>query len=262
MPEGLSLHRHLEDVAAFAGGLTSGELPPGLTARFPDEAARRFAVYRNNVAHSLTAALAQRFPVIRRLVGEAFFDAMALIFVAAHRPSGPVLHEWGAEFPAFLEGFPPLADYPYMADVARIELARGIAFHAADARPAQPDSFAGVDPALLRLRLHPSVQVLRLSCPAVSIWAMNQPGAQQRPLDDTRAEIALVLRDPGYAVPVREIGDGDAVLIAQTFSGATLTEAAEAAMAADPRHDPKALVLHLMQSGAIIEPEEAPTCVP
>jgi hypothetical protein len=40
---------------------------------------RRFAVYRNNVAAGLANALAARFPVVKRLVGDEFFRAMAHI---------------------------------------------------------------------------------------------------------------------------------------------------------------------------------------
>ena len=65
----------------FALALRSGPLPDGLTAlltaRDPSEVEQRFAVYRNNVTVSLTEALAQRFPVIKRLVGEEFFAALA-----------------------------------------------------------------------------------------------------------------------------------------------------------------------------------------
>lgn len=37
-------------VSAFANGLVEGTLPPGVTAREPQEAAHRYDVYRNNAA--------------------------------------------------------------------------------------------------------------------------------------------------------------------------------------------------------------------
>lgn len=245
---------HPDFVAAFDAGLKGAALPPGLTAT--DEVERRFAVYRNNVAHSLTEALAKRFPVIRRLVGEAFFTAMGRLYAESHRPKSPVLLAWGDSFPAFLAGFPPLAGYPYMADVARIEYARGVAFHAADARAAPPERFVGADPSTLRLRLHPSVQVLRLDHPAVSIWQHNQPGASPEGLTLGGAEIALVLRDTAFNVPVHAIREGDAVMIDQMRLGAPLTTAAEMAQWADPDHDSQPLILRLMQAGAILDPQE------
>jgi hypothetical protein len=254
------LTAHPDLVTAFAAGLADGALPPGLTARAPDEAARRFAVYRNNVAVSLTAALAQRFPVIERLVGADFFRAMGRIYIDAHRPKSPVLLEWGESFPAFLAGFPPLAAYPYMADVARVELARGRAYHAADAAPIAADRLvaAAADPAGARLGLHPSVQVLTLGQPGASIWAANQPGAAAPRVAAAGAEIALVLRDARFDVPVAVIGPGDAALIGALQDGLTLMAAATRAAAAAPGHDPQPILVRLMQAGVITEPKDSP----
>ncbi len=244
---------HAEFTARFAEALTGAPLPPGVTG---SEAEIRFAVYRNNVAHSLGKALAARFPVVERLVGEAFFAAMAQVYLAAHRPESPVLHEWGQSFPDFLAGFKPLSAYPYMAEVAKIEHARGLAFHAADAAPLNPARLAGADPERLRLGLHPSLRVLRLACPAVSIWAANQPGATARPMP-AAPEIALVLRTPGFEVPVAAISPGDAALLEALAAGSSLLAAAETAQWHHPGHDPNPLLLHLMQTGALTEPETA-----
>ncbi len=246
-------------VRAFASGLASGTLPPGLTAQAPDEAARRFAVYRNNVALSLAAALSARFPVIERLVGAEFFAAMGQIYMADHRPKSPVLHEWGESFPGFLADYPPLAAYPYMADVARIELARGRAYHAADCAPIAASALisAAADPGSARLGLHPSVQVLRLDTPAASIWAVNQPGALAQGLA-SGPQIALILRNTVFDVPVSVLAPGDAEMITALQQGQTLLHAAEAAAGAEPEHDPQPVLVRLMQAGVITLPKEAP----
>jgi hypothetical protein len=246
---------HPERLAGFEAALRGGAVPGGLTARSAAEVERRFAVYRNNVAVGLSDALAARFPVIRRLVGEAFFAAMARVFAEAHRPRSPVIAEWGEDFPAFLAGFPPLAGWPYMADVARIEYARGVAFHAADARPVDPASLAGVDPETVRLRLHPSVHVLRLGHPAVSVWARNQPGGEGVALR-AGPETALVLRDRAFAVQVRAIGAGDAALVEALLAGDTLAGAALRAAGAEPGHEPQPILVELMRAGAITQTED------
>lgn len=251
---------HPEFTTAFDAGLKGAPLPPGAMAIAPKEVEQRFAVYRNNVAASLTQALAKRFPVIQRLVGESFFIAMARVYSEEHRPDSPVLLEWGGSFPAFLAGFPPLSDYPYMADVARIEIARGVAFHAADASSARADSLVGADPSQLKVQLHPSLQVLRLDHAAVSIWQRNQPGAKQEKLTWTGSEIALVLRDRDFDVPVHAITEGDAMMIDHIRRGASLTAAAELAQWAEPGHDPQPLILRLMNSGVILDPKEDVSC--
>lgn len=231
---------------AFRDALRAGRLPPGVTAADPAEAARRFSVYRNNVAASLGQALARRFPVIERLVGPEFFAALARAYLEADPPQTPVLAEWGAGFGTFLRGFPPLAGWPFMADVARIEHARGRAFHAADAAPVDPAAVTGADPAQLRLTLHPSVTVLRLDHPAVAIWAQNQPGAAPLPLP-SGPQIALILRDPGFAVPVTAMSPAEAAFLEALQAGATLAAAA----AASPGHDPVLQLAALMHRGAI-----------
>ena len=246
--------------SAFDAALRGGLLPRGLTARNPAETERRFNVYRNNVAVSLTEALGVRFPVIRRLVGEAFFKPMARLYAETDRPASPILSQWGKGFADFLSGFAPLSAYPYMADVARIEYQRGVAFHAEDQRAARPDLFADANPAELVLGLHPSIAVLRLSHPAVSIWAANQPGIEPSPIKGD-AEIALVLRDREFNVPVRAISAGDATLIESLQAGKPLLEAAQMAQAVMSHHNPQPLLLALFAAGAITEPE-AGKCVP
>ena len=204
----------------FRGALSGDGLPHGLTAQLPAEAAIRFAVYRNNVAHSLKQALARRFPVVERLVGAEFFAAMAAEFIARHPPQSPVLAEWGGEFPGWLAGFPPVATLPYLPDVARIEWARGRAYHAADATPAAPQSLSPDAPMLL----HPSLHLLRLAQPALSIWAANQPGRDGRCTARGR-EIALIFRRPDFEVPVHPLTDSDARILDGLIAGRTLAQA-------------------------------------
>ncbi|WP_394154997.1 DUF2063 domain-containing protein [Loktanella salsilacus] len=195
---------HLDTQTAFRAALNHSDLPPGITA--VGDLDRRFSVYRNTVAHSLSEALGQRFPVVARIVGDAFFKAVARVFVTAHPPRSPVLHTYGDAFPDFLANFPPAATLPYLPDVARIELLRGEAYHAADADPMAAQDCAaqiGADPDHAVLTLHPSVRVfVSDSHAAVSIWAMNQPGATaaQPP---SEAEAALVFRQGDNAAVLK-----------------------------------------------------------
>lgn len=242
--------RHAEFTRAFRAGLFNGTLPPGITAQAPDEAAQRFAVYRNNVAHSLTRALARRFPVVERLVGAEFFTAMARLYIEADPPASPRLFLWGEGFARFLQDFPPLRSLPYLPDVSRLEWQRGIAYHAADAAAVAPADLAqaAADPARFRLILHPSVGLIRSRHAVVTIWQANQPGAAQTgPLRADRAEDALILRDRADQVPVIALSAGEAGFQSALMRGETLLDAATRAEGADPAR----LLALLMQAGAI-----------
>jgi hypothetical protein len=87
----------LDDPSAAAPAMTRGRMGA------PD--ARRFAVYRNNVAVGLIGALEARYPVSRRLTGDELFRAMARTFVRACRPRSPVMIAYGAEFPEFVADY-------------------------------------------------------------------------------------------------------------------------------------------------------------
>jgi putative DNA-binding protein len=137
------------------------------------EPAARLKVYRSTFLASLTAALRLSYPAVHRLVGEAFFEGVAQIFVAERPPRSAYLDEYGADFAEFLARFPPAASVPYLADVARLEWAVNRALHAPDTEPldlARLAALAAEDAARLCLVPQPSVGLLRTDYPADAIW--------------------------------------------------------------------------------------------
>lgn len=214
--------------------------------------ARRFAIYRNNIAVSLIAAIEARYPVSRRIVGETFFRAMARAFVARHKPRTPVILHYGGEFPDFVAAFEPARELAYLADVARLERAWVDAYHAADGPPLPLAALAAVEPATLgdlRFTFHPAAQLLCSDHPAASIWAGHQ-GDEVRSPKEWRAEEALVTR-PDAEVLVRILPEGGFAFAQALRAGATLGEAHRTM--ADERFDPGAHLIGLIEAGAIAQ---------
>jgi hypothetical protein len=112
-------------VRAFAAALDdpSAATPAMTRGRMGAPDARRFAVYRNNVAVGLIGALEARYPVSRRVAGEELFRAMARAFVRAHRPRSPVMIAYGGEFPEFVAAY--LADATGGLGLGQIAFTRG-----------------------------------------------------------------------------------------------------------------------------------------
>jgi len=105
---------------AFAAAVLDGhpgEIAPRIRARGLD-GAERVQIYCNNARVSLTQALADVFPVIERLVGDAFFAQLARTFLRAHPSRSGNLHGLGREMALFLCGLPEARALPYLADVA------------------------------------------------------------------------------------------------------------------------------------------------
>ena len=195
---------------------------------------RRFAVYRNNVAAGLVSSLAERFPVVKRLVGDEFFRAMAHVYAAAELPCSPVMLYYGETFPGFIEEFEPARPIPYLGDVARIEMAQGLAYHAADETPLEPEAFAALSPERLgeaRVRLHSSVSIITSSYPIYSIWRINRDPVRFTPPSPWAAEAVLVAR-PRLKVRTQCITQGDAAFMRALAVGNTLGEAVLAAQQA------------------------------
>jgi len=214
--------------------------PAGLRVWNGSDPAVRFGIYRNNVAVSLVDGLAETFPVTRELVGEPFFRAMARVFATGAPPRSPVLVRWGEDFPAFVAGFPPAAGLPYLADLARLELARVRAYHAAEADALGAEDLSGYlgNPDHLPgacLILHPSLAVLVSDHAIVSLWAAHQGRGRIEEVDPVRPESALILRE-GDDVVVLPVGRGTAAFIAE-LTMAPLCAAAAAGAAKDPRFD-------------------------
>lgn len=234
---------------AFATALvaTDGRLPHGLSG----PSARRFAVYRNNVAVGLIGALETRFPAVAGLVGEEFFRAMARDFALGHPPASPLLMAYGDDLPAFIAGFPPAADMAYLADIARVEVAVSQAYHAADAPHLGPDAFAAVPPGSLdavRIVLHPAVAVVRSAHPVATIFAMARGWIAAEPIADWAAQAVLVDR-PGFDVRVRPVSPGAATFLERLAAGDTLGAATMEALAHDPAFDLTATLADLIGSG-------------
>ena len=214
---------------------------------------RRFFVHRNNMKASLGAALAARFPVVLRLVGVEFFRAMAVVFVERHPPRSPVLAAYGAGFADFLDGFEPVADLPYLADVARLEWARHLAWHAADAPAISIEELTTVAPNRLdsvRLRLHPAATVVVSIWPVISIWTTNILDEEIKPIGpDQTGESALVTR-PGLEIFVNALPPCTGLLFEALSAGIALGEAvAQAERAAG--FDTAAALSLLFRSGAV-----------
>lgn len=244
----------MSNQTVFASALLNPDLPcpPGLRTWNGSDPATRFAVYRNNVVVSLIDALADTYPVVQALVGEEFFRAMAGVFARAHPPRSRVMAYYGDSFAEFIAAFAPAASVPYLADVARLEMARVLAYHAADAVPVATDALhaALVDPQqleTLRLVLHPSVQVITSEFAVLSIWAEHQTATSAPPLDPDVAQTVLVYRN-ALTVDSRELATGAAVFVTVLQSGHSLLDAADAASSNDSDFDltpTLALLLHL-----------------
>ncbi len=203
----------------------------------------RFDIHRNNTLVSLIDALQASFPVVAELVGEAFFRAMAAVYVRQSPPGSPVLWRYGQDLDRFIAAFEPAGALPYLPSVAQVEAACALSLHAADHAPMDPeqvaDAIADSENLVHRgCRLAPTLVPLNLTHAGAALWMAHQPGTT---LDlasiDTDQPQAVFIHRSGEGVVVWEPPPGTVALVKHLFNGLRLIEAVEAVAQADERFD-------------------------
>lgn len=142
---------------------------PEAGARIKAGGAPGLSVYLNNYRASLMACLAESFAATRAWLGEDAFDAAAATHIDRLPPHGWTLDAYALDFPATLD-----MRYPQDAEVgelARIELALGLAFVGPDADPLDPAMLADVDWDTATLRFVPTLTRMALTTNAAAIWS-------------------------------------------------------------------------------------------
>ncbi|GAB5446273.1 HvfC/BufC family peptide modification chaperone [Gymnodinialimonas sp.] len=238
------------DHAAFVTALADAKSPPpdGLCNPFGGPAGKRFDVYRNNVAVSLTEALETGFPTVCKLVGPDFFRATAGIFLRAHPPEDPRLVLYGGRFPGFLARFEHTQPFPYLPDIARFDLGMRQSYHAADAPPLNVGTLSSNDVMDLRPRLAPATLILQSRFAILDIWRFNHVEGAPKP--GTAAQDVILTR-PEFDPEPHLLPKGGHTLARHLKGKMTLSEALVATLAIEPDADASALISVFLSTGAL-----------
>lgn len=188
--------------ADFAQSLFQG-VSDDLAKSMSDEDAfqreQRFSIYQNNVFYSLSQALGDLYPSIKKLVGDDFFTGTATFYIRQHPPKKAAMVHFGQSFPEFLAAFEHTKNMPYLTDVAKLELARHLAYHARDEAALTANDFAGLDTERFEhstVQLHSSFQSVASRFAVFDIWQANHehPNHEQGEINVDQAQQVLVIR--------------------------------------------------------------------
>lgn len=211
-----------DDIATSAAGIGASGPRAGLG----------LAAYRANATATAERALIDVFPTLRAMVGAGDFAHLARGFWSAHPPRRGDLGEWGDAFPAWLEALPALAEWPYLGDCARLELALRHNERAADAvfDAGSLGLLGSADPARLVLRLRPGSAVLRSAWPIATIHMAHRAAGGETGFAAVRAALAagggetvLVVRE-GWRATLHRLDPASAGWTDSLFAGSSLAE--------------------------------------
>ncbi|NMM46682.1 hypothetical protein HH303_19485 [Rhodospirillaceae bacterium KN72] len=245
-------HRPVAAAIRDAAQPIPASLAPGNCRTLP----QRFAVYRNNFVVGLRQALADRFPTVRQLVGDDFFNATAHAYIDEEPPLSPIVAEYGNTFPDFLEHFPPAHQVPYLHEVARLESTYHQVLHAADEAVLSPDDFARMGDSLgaRTFRFVQSCRLLSFRYAAIRIWQSHRDGNGMSGVSPDGPEFGMVTR-PDQDVSIQSLDPATYLVLSALTEGATLNEAFARTVETGREPDLE-IVLGRLVRGGIVEKEE------
>ncbi|WP_179405522.1 DNA-binding domain-containing protein [Burkholderia guangdongensis] len=199
---------------------------------------RRIGLYRGNVRSHWRAALANAYPVLLALGGDAWFDALSLAYARAHPSRSGDLNCFGDVLPTFVGEYERDSRFRYFVDIARLEWSLHVASFAADVTPFTPRQWLEfADERLLdaRLAVHPACAAIASDYAIADIWFAHQPDG----LFPQRLAV------PAWALVVRPLWQPTVLVHAEAAHAAfvalqrgnTLAAALDAAFAIDPAFD-------------------------
>jgi hypothetical protein len=133
----------------------------------------RLGVYYDAYRLRLVECLRNDFPGLCALMTEESFDSVCRRYIAEHPSTDPNVRWIGRRLADFLATDHATAGQPCLAEMARFEWARGLAFDGPDAAVMKPDQLtrlAAEEWPTLRLRLHPTLHRSQFDWNIGPIW--------------------------------------------------------------------------------------------
>jgi hypothetical protein len=216
-------------------------------------ASARLGIYRNNLREGFIKTLSVEFPVIEKLVGEAFFRQTALEYLLGHPSRRGDLTHVGAEFPQFLRARFGTGDYAYLPDVAELEWALEMVAVAPDRSSGCAAGLATIAPEHyqdLVFEPNPAARLVESRFPIVQIWQSNQPGAQSETIDLEQGGDRILARRRGAELEFVHLSAADFSFARMLARRTPLGLATDASLAIDPSFDLPASLRSLTLAGA------------
>jgi uncharacterized protein (UPF0276 family) len=189
--------------------------------------AERMAVYAEGYVVRLSEALAEVYETINHLLGKEAFMELAGLYLE-HFPSHNYnLNCIGKELPGFIGKTRFTNEFPFLPDLASLELAVVSAFHAFDETPFDPAvlvSLSEEDWEKMRVIFQPSVHVVGSDWPILDIWKARKTPLSEMNIDlINRPQSVLVYRQ-GVEVCCEAIDKSQKDLVQHLLKGISLGE--------------------------------------
>lgn len=194
------------------------------------DAHARLGIYHRAYRSRLRQALCEAYDKTWSFVGDDIFAELANGYIAAHPSQHPNLRWFGGGFARHAAAAMP--EYPFIAELARLEWTLGLAFDADDAAPLGSADMSGIAPELwgdIRFSLHPSAHILGMEWNTVALWQALGAGNEPPEVEEAGAAAHWLVWRSGEQPHFRSLPAAEAEALRRIADGASFGEVCDAA---------------------------------
>jgi hypothetical protein len=191
-------------------------------------AEERVDIYANMYFYRLLDVLKEDFPATLAMVGAERFHNLVTGYLIEYPPAHFSISYAGNHLADFIHEHPLREEFPFLADLARVERALIEVFHAPGAVPLDAPQMRALPPKdwpALKLRLSPAHQILELEWDVAPILKAVEEGVE--PSQPTRREIRMLVWRNSNRVYYRAIDSAERAALDAIGKGTTFAEMCE-----------------------------------
>ncbi len=213
---------------------------------------RGLAIYRNNLSATAQQALTITFPTVKAMIGDELFNYACHQLLVLSPPTKGDWGLWGEDFAKLLADLSQLVDYPFVADIAKLDWLRHHCMRDKDSILEQESvqllATTELDDLYLELSSHHFV--LESKFPLIEFWQAHQNNdadkndklmseqhltmALEKMLNTDFVQQVLIYR-PNYNAHVKEISKTEQQWLKELKQGTSIGKALD--KLADPTFD-------------------------
>lgn len=214
----------------------------------------QFEAHKKRTFSELCGLLKQVYPTVAEVLGDEDLQQLAEIYFRKHPPQHPHPVEAVEMFAYFLESQPEAKAFPFLPDIATVDLGYNKALHAVNASTVSTGIFTELLPeelAAKRIQLHPACFWFSSSFAIHDIWRLHHSPVPPKTIDYHWPQDVIIVR-PHLNVEIHKIDIGFTNALDRLDAGESLESAFVRANQIDKNFKAIAAMQFLIQNNLIV----------
>ncbi len=189
----------------------------------------RIGIYANAYFFRLLDCLREEFPATLAVVGPDNFAALVRDYLLQYPPSEPSINHAGRYLAEYLRNHRLVRQWPFIAELARLERAILDVFHAADAPTLSVEGLRMITPQQwpeLELRAHPAVKIVHGKWRVADLLSAVESGDEWS--EPAHESAVMIVWEQNAQVRYRDLEEAEARALGLVLEGATFAAICEA----------------------------------